>query len=68
MSFGRAAIICGAMACVLAAFAASSGQTRPANNDATKVAPTAEEARKFIENAQKELFDLGVKASRASWV
>jgi len=68
MSFGRAAIICGAMACVLAAFAASSGQTPPANNDATKVAPTAEEARKFIENAQKELFDLGVKASRASWV
>ena len=30
--------------------------------------PTAEEAKKFIENAEQELFDLGVKASRAAWV
>jgi len=31
-------------------------------------APTAAEAKKFIEEAEQRLFDLGVKASRASWV
>ena len=30
--------------------------------------PTAEEAKRFIEHAEQELFDLGVKSSRASWV
>jgi peptidyl-dipeptidase A len=30
--------------------------------------PTAEEARKFIEESEQRLFDLGVKAARASWV
>jgi peptidyl-dipeptidase A len=30
--------------------------------------PTAEEAKKFIENAETELFDLGVRAGRAAWV
>jgi len=30
--------------------------------------PTAEEAKKFIEHAEQEIFDLGVKASRADWV
>jgi peptidyl-dipeptidase A len=39
-----------------------------ANGDATKAAPTAAEAQKFIEDAEKQLFDLGVKASRAGWV
>jgi peptidyl-dipeptidase A len=33
-----------------------------------KAAPTPEEAKKFIEDAEQQLFDLGVKASRASWV
>src|SRR5208337_165539 len=41
--------------------------TRVANGQA-KPAPTAEEAKKFIEDAEQQLFDLGVKASRASWV
>src|SRR3974390_2891682 len=31
-------------------------------------APTAEEATKFINEAEQRLVDLGVKASRASWV
>ncbi len=31
-------------------------------------APTAAEAKKFLEDAEQRLFDLGVKASRASWV
>lgn len=31
-------------------------------------APTPEEAKKFIEHAELELFDLVVKASRAGWV
>lgn len=30
--------------------------------------PTPEQAKKFIEGAEQELFDLGVKASRAAWV
>jgi hypothetical protein len=31
-------------------------------------AASAEEARKFIEGAEQQLFDLAVKGSRASWV
>jgi peptidyl-dipeptidase A len=31
-------------------------------------APTAEEAKKFIEHAEDELFQLGLKAERAEWV
>jgi peptidyl-dipeptidase A len=30
--------------------------------------PTPEEAKKFIEAAEQQLFDLGVKAQRAAWV
>ena len=41
---------------------------RIANGQAAKPAPTPEEAKKFIEDAEQRLFDLGVKASRASWV
>jgi peptidyl-dipeptidase A len=41
---------------------------RIANGQAAKPAPTPEEAKKFIEEAEQRLFDLGVKASRASWV
>jgi peptidyl-dipeptidase A len=35
---------------------------------AQATAPTAAEAKKFIEEAELRLFDLGVKASRAAWV
>jgi peptidyl-dipeptidase A len=31
-------------------------------------APTPEEAKKFIEHAEQELFELGLKAERAEWV
>jgi peptidyl-dipeptidase A len=42
---------------------------QPATKDGGKRAvPTAEEAQKFIEDAEKELFELGLKASRAAWV
>src|ERR1700683_3725407 len=30
--------------------------------------PTAEEARRFTDQAEKKLLDLGIKASRAEWV
>ncbi|HXY01613.1 MAG TPA: M2 family metallopeptidase [Candidatus Limnocylindrales bacterium] len=30
--------------------------------------PTPEEAKKFLEEAEQRLFDLGLKASRASWI
>src|SRR5690348_18344329 len=31
-------------------------------------APTPEEAKRFIEHAEQELSDLGLKAARAAWV
>src|SRR5215471_11472582 len=34
----------------------------------TKSTPTPQEAQKFITDAERELFDLNVKASRAAWV
>ncbi len=68
MSARRAAILCGAGVCVLVAQLASRGQTPLGKNESNKPAPSAEEAKKYIANAETELLDLGVKASRASWV
>ena len=68
MTVGRAAVFCGAVACLLVAQAVAFGQTPPAKTAGNKGAPTTEEAKIYIENAEKELFDLGVKASRAAWV
>src|SRR5215471_7130199 len=42
------------------------GQQAGVRDGGNKTAP--EEAQKFIENAEKELFELGVKAQRAGWV
>ncbi len=48
---------------------AATAQKPPAAKDGVKKAvPTAAEAQKFIEDAEKELFALGVRASRAGWV
>ncbi len=52
-------ILCCAMVGAIGAGPAK-GQAKPA--------PTPEEAKKFIEDAEQQLFDLGLKASRASWV
>lgn len=68
MSLRRGAILCGGVVCFFAAVGTSRGQTPPAKNEPGKAAPTAEEAKKYIEDAEKELFDLGVKAQRAAWV
>ncbi len=57
-------IAVGLLCCVLL----SATGARMANGQAAKPAPTPEEAKKFIEDAEQKLFDLGVKASRASWV
>jgi peptidyl-dipeptidase A len=43
-------------------------QQPPAQGDWKNGSPTAAGAQKFIEDAEKQLFDLGVKASRAGWV
>jgi len=43
-------------------------QQRAAKNGDKAPAPTLEEAQKSIEKAEKELFDLGLKAQRAGWV
>src|SRR5271169_3559911 len=41
----------------------------PISQAQTKSAPpTVEDARKFIESAEQELFELGNKAQRAAWV
>src|SRR5437879_10897254 len=68
MNLRRVAILCGPVVSLLVAQMASRGQTPPASNESNKARPTAEEAKKYIENAETELFNLGVKASRASWV
>jgi peptidyl-dipeptidase A len=39
-----------------------------AQSSSTAPPPTPEEARKFIEDAEQRLFELGVKAGRAAWV
>ncbi len=55
---------------VAAVFLAQAGgaQQRAGKDNGKTPAPTAEEAQKFIEKAEKELFDLAVKAQRAGWV
>ena len=68
MRLRRGVILCGAVVCLFAALAGSRAQTIPAKDEGAKAAPSVEEARKYIENAEKELFDLGLKASRAAWV
>lgn len=40
----------------------------PAHSQTSSSAPTPDEAQKFILHAEQDLFDLGIKASRASWV
>jgi peptidyl-dipeptidase A len=39
-----------------------------AQSQSPAVLPTAEEARKMIDSAEKRLYDLSIKAGRASWV
>jgi len=68
MSVRRVAILSGAVVCLLIAQMATRGQTPLEKNKSNTPAPTAEEAKKYIENAETELFELGIKASRTSWV
>src|SRR5271157_3023879 len=56
----KLALTCAAVASSFSPFHANA-QTKTAS-------PTAEEARKFIEGAEQQLFELGTKSSRASWV
>ena len=50
---------------ILCAGAASS---QPRRSAAHRGSPTAAEAEKFVATAEKQLFELGLKAQRASWV
>ena len=68
MRVGRLAILWAAVACLFGAQVGGFGQTVPAKGDGSKAAPTAEEAKRYIENAEKQLLDLSVKAQRAGWV
>ncbi len=56
--------------CFCAFFCASAHAQEgvPAKTEAKMPAPTAEEARAFLEAAEAKFLDLTVKASRASWV
>ena len=56
------------MAVGLLCFAMVGAMGAQGANGQAKPVPTPEEAKKFIEEAEQRLFDLGVKASRASWV
>ena len=62
----RILLVCG----VAGLFLAQAGRTQqpPAQDSGKKGTPSAAEAQKFIEDAEKQLFDLSVKASRAAWV
>ena len=68
MSLKAGTILWGVAACLFTVLPASRGQTPPAKSDASKAPRPAEEAKKYINDAEMELFDLGLKASRAAWV
>lgn len=68
MSVRRVTLLCGAVVGLLLAQMATRGQTPLEKNKSNTSAPTAEEAKKYIENAETELFELGIRASRTSWV
>ena len=57
-----------AVAVLFGARASEAKQASAAKPAAQATAPTAAEAKKFIEDAEQRLFELGVKASRAAWV
>ena len=62
-----AAVLAGAG--LLLALAVPAAAKTPAKTAATKpAAPTVEEARKFLDEAQKRLLDLSIEAGRAQWV
>src|ERR1700760_2499187 len=56
-----------AILCCAVAVGVACGREATADAKATGT-PTPEDARKFIDAAEQNLFDLGLKASRASWV
>ena len=68
MSVKRAAILSGAVVCLLVAQRASRGQAAPEQKESHASSAAAEEAKKYFARAEAELFGLGLKASRASWV
>ena len=68
MNVRRVWIVCTVVACCAVVQSVSWGQAPPAKNEVSKPAPTADEAKKYIENAEKDLFDLALKAQRAGWV
>ena len=53
--------------CITAVLVCLSLSALPASAQ-TKPSPTPQEAEKFISHAEQDLFDLGIKSSRASWV
>ncbi|MGB7848218.1 MAG: M2 family metallopeptidase [Candidatus Acidiferrum sp.] len=55
------------MGAALLCFALLPGVARPQSPTAA-APPTSEEAKKFIEDAERRLFDLNLKAARAAWV
>jgi peptidyl-dipeptidase A len=55
------------MAVAFLCSAVAAGVARP-QSQTTVSPPTPEDARKFIDDAEQRLFDVGVKAGRAAWV
>jgi peptidyl-dipeptidase A len=65
--------ICALGVALIATIPAVAGQDAPKNhlrkaNRGSGPEPTVDEARAFLADAEAQLFDLGVKASRAAWV
>lgn len=60
--------LCATFGVLLGSVALTGSVRAAARNAKTPSAPTAEEARQFIEKAEQNLFELGLKASRAAWV
>ncbi len=62
-------LLCGALLLASAALASTSSCANMPNSDSVSTSKgTAAEAEKFIADAEKKLFDLNVKYSRADWV
>jgi peptidyl-dipeptidase A len=64
----RLLVVAFTFAGLLGARGAGAKQASAAKPGGQAAAPTAAEARKFIEDAEQRLFELGVKGSRAAWV
>src|SRR4051794_8650438 len=68
VAFRRPAALLAAAGLLLVLAAAPAAAAPPKTAARKSAKPTVEEARKFLDEAQKRLFDLTIEAGRAAWV